>query len=87
VLGSFTPVLPSGSTRRLFPKVHPFRVPLVNLLLVCFFRRPCPTDGPSTLRSLRRVTFAQRVVLIQAAANSFRRPHFSRVRIFLMMFL
>jgi hypothetical protein len=47
VFGSFTPVLPSRSTRRLFPNVHPFRVPLVNFYLVCFFRRPCSTDGPS----------------------------------------
>jgi hypothetical protein len=36
---------------------------------------------------LRRDTFAQRVVLILAAANSFRRAHFSRIRIFLMKFL
>jgi hypothetical protein len=41
VLGSFTPVLPSGSTRSLFPNAHPFRVPLVNFFLACSFRRPC----------------------------------------------
>jgi hypothetical protein len=36
---------------------------------------------------LRRATFAQRVVFILEAANFFRRPHFSRVQIFLMGFL
>jgi hypothetical protein len=36
---------------------------------------------------LRRATFAQRVILILMVANSFRRPHFSSVQIFLMMFL
>jgi hypothetical protein len=77
VLGSFTPVLHSGSTRRLFLNVHSFRVPLTNLILVCSFRRPCSTDGSSSVRSLCRATFAQRVVLIPVAANSFRCPHFS----------
>jgi hypothetical protein len=36
---------------------------------------------------MRRATFEQGVVLILAATNSFRRPHFSRIRIFLKRFL
>jgi hypothetical protein len=85
VLGSFTPVLPSRSTRRFFPIVHPFRVPLANLFLVWSFRRPCSTDGPSWLHPLHRATFAQWVILTPVAVNSFCRPHFYRVQIFLMM--
>jgi hypothetical protein len=49
VLGSFTPVLPSRSTQRLFPNIHRFQVPLANLYLVCFFHHPCSTDSPSWL--------------------------------------
>jgi hypothetical protein len=36
---------------------------------------------------LCRSNFAQRIAFISAAANSFLRPHFSKVLIFLIMFL
>jgi hypothetical protein len=68
------PLLQSGSARRLFPNVRPFRVPCTTLSLVHFFRRLCSTDGPLWQRPLRRHAPARRVIPPQVAANFFRDP-------------
>jgi hypothetical protein len=73
----FMPFLHSGPLKHLFPSVRPFRVlgAMSSFLCLC------------SLCSLPRATFAQRVVLVPAAANSLHGPQFSWVPIFLKMFL
>jgi hypothetical protein len=68
------PLVPSRHISCPLPSIRPFHVPLANLFLVWFFRRPCLTDGPSWLRPLCCATFAQRVIFLLAAANSFCGP-------------
>jgi hypothetical protein len=66
-LGSFIPMLPSGSTRHIFPGVRSLWAPVAAL----FSARPFVTKSP-----LRRATAAQRVVPLGSATNCFRGPHF-----------
>jgi hypothetical protein len=77
MLGSFTPVLPSGSTRQLFPNVHSFRI-LGATLSLSHLLRSCP---------LRRATLARFIISLLATANSFRDSRLAWIRIFLVQFL
>jgi hypothetical protein len=74
---SLMPLLHSGLFQRLFPNVYPFQVSFTTLSWWCLLRS-CP---------LPYVTFARWVILLPAAANSFRSSQFSCVRIFLKTFL
>jgi hypothetical protein len=71
------PFLYSGPLKRLFSSVCPFQVLGAMSSFPCLCN-PC---------SLPRANFAQRVVLISAAANSLRGPQFPWVPIFLKRFL
>jgi hypothetical protein len=73
---SLMPFLHSGPFKFLFSSVRPFRV-LGAMSFPCLCN-PCSLPG---------ATFAPRVVLIPAAANSLHGPQFSWVLIFLMRFL
>jgi hypothetical protein len=73
---SLMPLLHSRPFQWLFPNVCPFQVSC-TILSWLYHLRSCP---------LRHATFAQWVISLRVAANSFQSPQFPWVRIFLKTF-